>query len=113
MKDISGKFILVFPVPKIDLISAWAWKMNALNTVHHSKLFQLLIQAWPIDSIFGSKLTFVQTQMSFMNKVKCSLTLLVRIYNMYAFQDNVIFHGQLLSEGPIVLNLAWNSSDGT
>ena len=89
------------------------WYSMDQNLKLGSQAIQLIMQAWPVDSIFGFRLTFIQTQMSFMYKVKCSLMFLVGNNNTGALQGYPIFHCQLFPEGPIGLNLVWNSSDGT
>ena len=50
--------------------------------------------------------------MSFVYKVKCSLTFPVGENNMGALKDYPIFHCQLFPEDPLGLNLTWNFSDG-
>ena len=82
--------------------------LQTLAIIQHL-LFKLFIQAWPISRLLGSQLTFIKTKIPFMYKVKCSLMFLVGNNNVGALQDYPIFHCQLFPEGPIGLNLTWNS----
>ena len=49
--------------------------------------------------------------MSFMDGFECSFTFLVWYHYPGSLQDNTIFNGQLFSESPIGLYLAWHLSD--
>ena len=51
--------------------------------------------------------------MSFMDEFEYSFMFLVWYHYQGSLQDNAIFNGQLFSEGPIGLYLAWHFSDGT
>ena len=99
-----SKDALVFPVQEMYLVSTCIWNEDTSNTVHNTALaFQADYSSQANRQYTGSQPTFIKTHMSFMYKVKCSLTFPVWYHYLGALQGYPDFNCQLFPEGPIGL----------